>query len=94
MYVRRIGFSYVTEARPAVLKRMYDAEKADLFADTKLRVEMVRNYDFMPLVFVRFQGARNILDVVNEPNVAAIAADHQSRLQLAESLPLEFRSGQ
>lgn len=71
----------------AELRAAFAPAKAEVLARLS-GVRVLRDYDTLPIVFVRFSSEAALLGAANDPAVAGIRENGTKRLELAQSLPL------
>ena len=69
------------------LKKQFASRKAMLRSGND-RIEILRDYDALPLTFVRVTRESDLLQIANDRLVSAVTVKHTNDLHLAETLPL------
>ncbi len=69
------------------LRLAFEPTKADVLGRLA-GVRLLRDYDVLPLMLVRFSSEAALLDAVNDPSVVGVREDGKKEPILAQSLPL------
>jgi hypothetical protein len=63
------------------------AQKQDALASTDNKLEVVRDYEALPTMVVRFESPEALLELVNRPQVGGIGANQALEASVTQSLP-------